>query len=80
MLESLSEKEEKSSPWFIQVSFTGASAPFQAPDRFIKLYEQKQKMKGNIKEKQKSFEENVIRKGMVSAVDEAIGKIMSKLI
>lgn len=79
MLESLSEKEEKSSPWFIQVSFTGASAPFQAPDRFIKLYEQKQKMKGNIKEKQKSFEENVIRKGMVSAVDEAIGKIMSKL-
>ena len=47
-------------------------AQIQAPEKFIKLYKQQQKMKGNIKEKQKSFEENVIRKGMVSAVDEAI--------
>ena len=36
-------------------------------------------MKGNKKQKQKLFEENVIRKGMVSAVDEAVGEIMTKL-
>ena len=54
-------------------------APYQAPDRFIKLYDKNQKVKGNKKQKQKLFEENVIRKGMVSAVDEAVGEIMTKL-
>ena len=64
-----------SNPWFIQVSFTGARAPFQAPDKYMKIYD-----KGNKSYyKKEDFEMEVIRKGMISAVDEAVGEILKKL-
>ena len=60
----------------MQVSLTGAGSPYQVPDKHIAHYD-----KGKLKQKldKKSYEETVVRKGMVTAADEAIGQIMDKL-
>ena len=63
-------------PWYVQVSLTGAGSPYQVPDKYISHYD-----KGKLKHKldKKLYEETVVRKGMVTAADEAIGKIIDKL-
>ena len=71
----LDRLEERSEPWYLQVAFTGARAPFQAPDRFMGMYDD---LKQARLDKDK-FDMEFVRKGMVSAVDEAVGEIMTRL-
>ena len=49
---SISGKDSESqSPWYLQVSFTGAAAPFQVPDKYIAMYEGQSVGKMNMKRK-----------------------------
>jgi len=71
----LDKLDEKNQPWYLQVAFTAARAPFQAPDRFMEMYDKRKHGKFAKIE----FDLESVRKGMVSAVDEAIGEIVAKL-
>jgi arylsulfatase A-like enzyme len=60
------ETTDPTKPLFLYIPFNGIHAPFQVPEAYTKLYPQ---LKGN---RQKLA-------GMLSAVDEAIGKIVNTL-
>ncbi|XP_023320888.1 arylsulfatase B [Eurytemora carolleeae] len=60
-----------STPWFLQVSFTAAGAPYQVPESYVKRY--KKRRFRNLSE------EDTIRYGMISAVDSAVGDIVKTL-
>ena len=71
----LDRVEGRGEPWYLQVAFTGARAPFQAPDKFMEMYD-----KGKYgRFAKKDFDLELVRKGMVSAVDDAVGDIMTRL-
>ena len=71
----LERVEDGEDPWYLQVAFTGARAPYQAPDSWMGLYDEEEIARYDKEE----FEMEVVRKGMVSAVDEAVGDILEKL-
>lgn len=60
------ETQDQQKPLFLYVPFNGVHSPFQAPEEYLKRYPQ---LTGN---RQKLA-------GMLSAVDDAIGKIMQSL-
>ena len=79
---SISGKDSESqSPWYLQVSFTGAAAPFQVPDKYIAMYEGQGVGKINKKRKldRGRKHEMEIRRAMITAVDDAVGRIVDKL-
>ena len=79
---SNSDKDtERKSPWYLQVSFTGAAAPFQVPEKYMSMYEGQEVGKKNRKRKlsKERNEEFKIRRAMITAVDDAVGKIIRKL-
>ena len=79
---SNSDKDtESKSPWYLQVSFTGAAAPFQVPEKYMSMYEGQEVGKKNRKRKlsKERNEEFKIRRAMITAVDDAVGKIIQKL-
>ena len=67
--------EGRNKPWYLQVAFTGARAPFQAPDRFMQMYDTEK----HARFAKDDFEMEIVRKGMISAVDESVGSIIAKL-
>ena len=75
------EDSESQSPWYLQVSFTGAAAPFQVPDKYLAMYEGQKVGKKDMKRKldRGRKHEMEIRRAMITAVDEAVGKIIEKL-
>lgn len=74
-------KPNKTSPWYLQLSMTAASFPYQAPDSFVTIYDanSKSRKKKHQKDAQRIYEETVIRQAMISAADQSIGKIIQKL-
>ena len=64
-------------PWYLQVAFTGAAFPFQVPEEFQELYGENNPRRKH--RPQQSSGDGEIRKGMVSAVDAAIGQIVDRL-
>ena len=84
LLETLkvSDKDSESqSPWYLQISFTGAAAPYQVPDKYIAMYEGQKVGKVNMKRKLDLGRRHEMeqRRAMITAVDEAVGKIIEKL-
>ena len=57
-----------SSPWFIQLALTAAHTPYQVPDRFSALYTE-----------QAEFSQEEVRRGMISAIDESLGRLETAL-
>ena len=71
---SLINSMNSSSPWFIQLAPTAAHTPFQAPDQYSKLYVKQRKNKWN-----GTYDDEIVRKGMVTSLDESVGKIVDVL-
>ena len=71
--EKIEELEASESPWLLQVSFTSSSPSYQAPDTFMELYD------NQTTHSKEEFEEKVVRRAMVSAMDKAVGDIISRL-
>ena len=71
--EKIEELETSDKPWLLQVSFTSSSPSYQAPDSFMELYDNQTSYS------KEEFEEKVVRRAMVSAMDKAVGDIISKL-
>lgn len=69
IIEELPTSESK--PWYIQLSFTAVHTPYQVPERFVQLYKQAGRSNYN--------ENDLIRMGMVSAIDESVGRIVDRL-
>ena len=84
LLETLSNSNndsESQSPWYLQVSFTGAAAPYQVPDKYIAMYEGQAVGKTDMKRKLSlgRKHEMEIRRAMITAVDDAVTRIVQKL-
>ncbi|XP_023320884.1 arylsulfatase I isoform X2 [Eurytemora carolleeae] len=70
------DKASTSDPWFLEVSLTAAHPPYQAPDKYIKMYERKNRRK---KQKNNRSDQDNIRKAMITAIDDSVGRIIDKL-
>jgi len=70
----LIESQGTAKPWFIEVALTAAHPPYQVPERFSQMY-----FKPGRTYSQHQYEQDVVRKGMVSAIDESMGRIIAKL-
>ena len=68
---SLINSFNKSTPWFIELATTAPHTPYQVPDKYTRSY--RRNMGRN------SEEDEIVRKGMVTALDESIGEIISAL-
>ena len=71
---SVLERLNTSQPWFLEVALTAVHPPYQVPDRFMQMYLQPGRTYS-----QSQYQQDVIRKGMVSAIDESVGRIVGKL-
>jgi len=63
-----------SKPWYVQLSFTAVHPPYQAPKKFLRLHTQK----GRSYTKEE-YDLEVVRKAMVSTIDESVGRIIKTL-
>ena len=68
-----------STPWFLELSLTAAHAPFQAPERFSDIYRAGRARPSGSKEVVSRYENGIVRRGMVTAIDESVGRIMAVL-
>ena len=68
-----------STPWFLELSLTAAHAPFQAPERFSDIYRAGRARPSGSKEVVSRYENGIVRRGMVTAIDESVGRIMAAL-
>ena len=66
-------------PWFIELSLTAAHAPFQVPERFSDIYRAGRARPSGSKEEVTAWENGIVRMGMVTAIDESVGRIMEAL-
>ena len=66
-------------PWFIELSLTAAHAPFQVPERFSDIYRAGRARPSGSKEEVTAWENGIVRRGMVTAIDESVGRIMEAL-
>ena len=66
-LENLT-RPDNPSPWYLQLSMTAATFPFQAPQSFVSMYDTKNTNKRKF-----------VRRAMVTAADQSIGKVIEKL-
>ena len=57
-------------PWFIELATTAPHTPYQVPPNYSEVYKTKQR---------KHDKDEVVRKGMVTALDESIGEIVETL-
>eukprot|EP00090_Calanus_glacialis_P012886 TRINITY_DN21515_c0_g1_i1.p1 TRINITY_DN21515_c0_g1~~TRINITY_DN21515_c0_g1_i1.p1 ORF type:complete len:501 (-),score=111.45 TRINITY_DN21515_c0_g1_i1:46-1548(-) len=63
-----------SKPWFLELALTAVHPPYQVPERFMQMYFQPGRTYS-----QSQYQQDVIRKGMVSAIDESVGRVIAKL-
>jgi len=70
---NIEDRANSSQPWFLQVAFSAPRAPYQAPEKWVSFYDN-----GDLSNKSQ-FDAQVVRKAMVSAVDEAVGNIIEAL-
>jgi len=61
-------------PWYLQLALTAVHPPYQAPKRFIDLHTQKGR-----KWSKEEYQLEVVRRGMVSAIDESVGRLVAAL-
>ena len=61
-------------PWFLELALTAVHPPYQVPERFMQMYFQPGRTYS-----QSQYQQDVIRKGMVSAIDESVGRVIAKL-
>jgi len=61
-------------PWFIELALTAVHRPFQVPERYINMYRKKRRSYST-----SEYEMDVVRKGMITAIDENVGRIVDKL-
>ena len=72
---SIINKSNSSKPWFIEFAPTAAHTPFQVPDKYAELY-----TKGRRKKfKNEEYDQEEVRRGMVTALDESVGRIVAAL-
>ena len=68
---SLINSFNKSTPWFIELATTAPHTPYQVPDKYTKSY---RKNAGR-----NNQEDEIVRRGMVTALDESIGEVIDAL-
>jgi len=73
----LLDRRDQEKPFYILMSLTAVHRPFQVPDRFIKMYQKKRRIKGKKYTEEEDME--IMRKAMITAIDENVGKVMEKL-
>ena len=75
----LVNSRNSSTPWFIELSLTAAHSPFQVPERFSDIYRAGRSRPTGSKEEVSAWENGILRRGMVTAIDESVGRIMEAL-
>ena len=71
---SLLDTLNTTTPWFLELSLTAVHPPYQVPEKYEQMYREQGR-----RYNESHYKQEVIRKGMVTAVDESVGRIIEKL-